>query len=51
MRGAAVRILSDELHSKWAEAFFRVFDKRKLAFLYQDERDSRFNKFVDRDPA
>lgn len=34
----------------WDE-FFKVFDQRKLAFLYQDERDSRFNKFVDRDAA
>jgi hypothetical protein len=34
----------------WDE-FFKVFDQRKLAFLYQDERKSRFNKFVDRDSA
>jgi hypothetical protein len=34
----------------WDE-FFKVFDKRKLAFLYQDERESRFNKFIDRDSA
>jgi hypothetical protein len=34
----------------WDE-FFKVFDERKLAFLYQDERDSRFNKFIDRDAA
>lgn len=34
----------------WDE-FFKVFDKRKLAFLYQEERDSRFNKFVGRDAA
>ncbi|MDZ5699047.1 hypothetical protein [Chelativorans sp. M5D2P16] len=35
----------------WDE-FFRVFEDRKLAFLYQDKTDSgetsRFNKFVDR---
>lgn len=26
--------------------FFAIFDERKLAFLYEDEPDSRFNKFV-----
>jgi hypothetical protein len=31
----------------WDE-FFEVFDDNKLAFLYQDEGDSRFNKFVSR---
>jgi hypothetical protein len=31
----------------WDE-FFEVFDGNKLAFLYQDEGDSRFNKFVSR---
>ncbi|GAA4133000.1 hypothetical protein ACFFTN_21380 [Aminobacter aganoensis] len=33
------------------EQFFEIFDKEKLAFLYQDKTDegiSRFNKFVDR---
>ncbi|AMS45235.1 hypothetical protein [Aminobacter aminovorans] len=33
------------------EEFFEIFDKAKLAFLYQDKTDegiSRFNKFVDR---
>jgi hypothetical protein len=32
--------------------FFQIFDKNKLAFLYQDEtgdgKTSRFNKFVSR---
>jgi hypothetical protein len=28
--------------------FFKTFDKEKLAFLYQDEKDSRFVKFVNR---
>ncbi len=32
----------------WDE-FFRAFDENDLAFLYQDERDSRFNKFVSRE--
>jgi len=36
---------------EWDE-FFRIFDERKLAFLYQEEAGgggtSRFNKFVDR---
>lgn len=27
--------------------FFAIFDDRKLAFLYEDAGDSRFNKFVD----
>lgn len=34
------------------EEFFDIFDKNKLAFLYQDETQSggqsRFNKFVER---
>ncbi len=31
----------------WDE-FFETFDNSDLAFLYQDEGDSRFNKFVSR---
>ena len=31
----------------WDE-FFETFDDRELAFLYQDEKSSRFNKFVNR---
>ncbi len=31
----------------WDE-WFEVFDQRKLAFLYQDEQESRFNKLVRR---
>jgi hypothetical protein len=38
----------------WDE-FFRKFDEKKLAFLYQDERksggESRFHKFVNRETA
>lgn len=30
------------------EEFFEIFEERGLAFLYQDEGDSRFNKFVSR---
>ena len=37
---------------EWDE-FFEIFDKNKLAFLYQEETkdggESRFNKFVERD--
>jgi hypothetical protein len=29
--------------------FFQAFEDNKLAFLYQDERDSRFVKLVSRD--
>jgi hypothetical protein len=32
----------------WDE-FFRAFDENELVFLYQDEGDSRFNKFVSRE--
>ena len=28
--------------------FFDAFDENNLAFLYEDEGDSRFNKFVSR---
>jgi hypothetical protein len=31
----------------WDE-FFEKFEESKLAFLYQDEKDSRFNKLVAR---
>ena len=30
------------------EEFFEAFDKNSLAFLYQDEKDSRFSKLIDR---
>lgn len=32
----------------WDE-FFEQFEENKLAFLYQDEKDSTFHKFVNRD--
>ena len=31
------------------EEWFEAFDDNRLAFLYQDEGDSRFNKLVARD--
>jgi hypothetical protein len=34
----------------WDE-WFAAFDENNLAFLYQDEEDSRFNKLVDRSSA
>jgi len=36
--------------TSWDE-WFRVFDERKLAFLYQNQGDSRFNKLVSRSAA
>ncbi|ALI98524.1 hypothetical protein [Rufibacter tibetensis] len=32
----------------WDE-FFEKFEEKKLAFLYQDEKDSRFSKLISRD--
>ena len=29
------------------EEFFDAFEKNKLAFLYQDDKDSRFSKFIE----
>jgi hypothetical protein len=39
----------DRLEKISWEAFFEAFDKNKLAFLYQDDKDSRFSKFIDRE--
>lgn len=33
------------------EEFLKAFDDHHLAFLYQDEADSRFSKLIDRDSA
>ena len=33
------------------EEFFDVFDKNDLAFLRQEEGESRFNKFVSKEKA
>jgi hypothetical protein len=33
------------------EEFFTKFDNENLAFLYQDEPDSRFSKLIDRTSA
>ena len=38
----------DRLEEISWEEFFQAFDDNGLAFLYQDEGDSRFNKFVSR---
>jgi hypothetical protein len=38
----------DRLEEMSWEDWFRAFDTNELAFLYQDEGDSRFNKLVDR---
>ncbi|WP_173932735.1 hypothetical protein [Chelativorans sp. Marseille-P2723] len=42
----------DRLEEIGWDEFFRIFDERKLAFLYQDKTSSgdtsRFNKFVER---
>ena len=39
----------DRLREISWEEFFDAFDENELAFLYQDEGDSRFNKLVRRD--
>lgn len=39
----------DSLEEISWDDFFDTFDSQKLAFLYQDEEQSRFHKFVDRD--
>ena len=38
----------DSLEEIGWDRFFEIFDENELAFLYQDEKDSRFNKFVER---
>jgi hypothetical protein len=38
----------DRLEEISWEAWFEAFEENKLAFLYQDEGESRFNKLVDR---
>src|SRR4051812_13566773 len=55
--GGILRIEFDQSDDRLAEAdwdeFFRVFDDRKLAFVYQEQtsdgQTSRFNKLVSRD--
>jgi hypothetical protein len=39
----------DTLETISWEEFFDAFEKNNLAFLYQDEQDSRFSKLIDRD--
>jgi hypothetical protein len=38
----------DRLEEISWDDWFRSFEENRLAFLYQDEADSRFNKLVDR---
>jgi hypothetical protein len=33
------------------DAFFKAFDAKRLAFLYQDKKNSRFSKLIDRTRA
>lgn len=39
----------DNLEEITWDEFFEKFEEKKLAFLYQDEKDSRFSKLVSRD--
>ncbi len=39
----------DSLEPVEWEAFFAAFEAKELAFLYQDEGESRFSKFISRD--
>ncbi|WP_210488245.1 hypothetical protein [Rufibacter aurantiacus] len=39
----------DNLEDITWEEFFEKFEEKKLAFLYQDEKDSRFSKLVKRE--
>ena len=39
----------DNLEDISWEEFFEKFEEKKLAFLYQDEKDSRFSKLINRD--
>jgi hypothetical protein len=41
----------DSLEEMSWDDWFRAFEENKLAFLYQDEGESRFNKLVDRASA
>src|SRR3954465_9799243 len=37
----------DRLEKISWEQFFEAFDENSLAFLYQDDKDSRFSKLID----
>ncbi|WP_205500134.1 hypothetical protein [Rufibacter psychrotolerans] len=39
----------DNLEEISWEEFFEKFEEKKLAFLYQDEKDSRFSKLINRE--
>ena len=41
----------DRLEEMSWDDWFEAFEENKLAFLYQDEGESRFNKLVDRTSA
>jgi hypothetical protein len=41
----------DRLEEISWEEWFQAFDENELAFLNQDEHDSRFNKLISRDNA
>ena len=41
----------DKLEQITWDEFFDAFEDNKLAFLYQDERNSRFSKLIDRSNA
>jgi hypothetical protein len=41
----------DRLEEISWEEWFQAFDENELAFLHQDEHDSRFNKLISRDNA
>lgn len=41
----------DKLEQITWDEFFDAFEDNKLAFLYQDERNSRFSKLIDRTKA
>jgi hypothetical protein len=39
----------DSLEEIGWDEWFKGFDQHKLAFLYEDEKDSRFSKLISRD--
>jgi hypothetical protein len=41
----------DQLHRITWNEFFRIFDDNAIAFLHDPEDDSRFSKFVQKEPA
>jgi hypothetical protein len=41
----------DRLHRITWNEFFQIFDRNGIAFLYDPDSDSRFSKFVQKEPA